>query len=111
MASEILSGVTPMAVSRSMSGMMSISGKTSPLRSTIATSGICSIRLEMTLEARRLSSMVREVSRTVMLTKKAGMSVALDLRALGRSAPSGREDRARSIRSLTSTKMKSMSAP
>ena len=100
-----------MAVSLSMSGMMSISGKTSPLRSTIATSGICSIRLEMTLEARRLSSMVREVSRTVMLTKKAGMSVALDLRALGLSAPSGREDMALSIRSLTSTKMKSMSAP
>ena len=111
MALASMAGVAPMAVSFSLSGIISSSGKTRPLRSTMATSGICSMRLDMTLAARRLISITRELSSTVMLTKKAGMSVALDLMAFGLSVPSGRDDRDRSILSLTSTNVKSMSVP
>ena len=111
MAWASTSGAVPMAASFSLSGIISNSGNTSPLRSTIATSGICSIRLDITLEARRLISIAMEGSSTLILTKKAGISVALDFMALGLSAPSGREDMERSILSLTSTKVKSISVP
>ena len=111
MACSRSSAVMPRALSLWVCGSTSICVPNTPLISTRATCGSCSIRLLTISLAKTLSSrnFSTEHPSEEMFMKNAGMSVALAFITLGRSTSLRREESTLSIFSLTSMKLRSMS--